>query len=573
MEVKSGNSLTLLFQKEFPCVLVMASIETTQGQENVECDLCHEPVSFFCRRCGVKLCDSCALIHLRAKTKFGHEVVEYASKDDVDTCVCESHPKHECSAYCETCDISICPLCVSVKHKSHEMSDLHEKIEELLKGIAIENDRLQSFRHELEGTLDHMTKQLSSLSSLYQKGKNEITNRGEMWHTLIDNHVKKLHQELDDLKRENEALLQKQKREFERIIGKIDEMNGKFTQLQRSKNVTEMQKFKPVIQERKIVKEIVQYMFPAFHDCKIDENHMQTYFGYIEKNPEMIMSQFDQNFMSGAVAVRKVLEVPTVTTVIETGFFADTNFAFFDMAVTDDKKVWMGGASNELKLYDLQGNLHRTVTISYTGMYICMYNKQVLFIDRNDNTVKTISDDDTVVTMFTTGEWEPKGITGSSSNDLLVLLRKNKQSKVVRYSSTGTVLQEIQYDSQCQPLYQKAWYIAENVNGDIIVTDHKKKIVVAVDRQGIFRYSYSGNEISFKPVGIATDLIGHVFVTDFNGNKIHMLDSDGHFLRNLIPKEGIECPRAVCMISDSEMIVGECLTALAKKIKFIEDLI
>ena len=48
------------------------------------------------------------------------------------------------------------------------------------------------------------------------------------------------------------------------------------------------------------------------------------------KHPEMIMSQFDKNFMSGAVAVRKVLEVPTVTTVIETGVFADTNnnFAF-----------------------------------------------------------------------------------------------------------------------------------------------------------------------------------------------------------------------------------------------------
>ena len=137
------------------------------------------------------------------------------------------------------------------------MSDLHEKIEELLKDIAIENDRLQSFRHELEGILDHMTKQLSSLSSLDQNGKGELTNRREMRHTLIYNHVKKFHQELDGLKRENEAVLQKQQREFERMIGKFDEMNGKFTQLQKSKNVTELQKFKPVIQERKIVKGIV----------------------------------------------------------------------------------------------------------------------------------------------------------------------------------------------------------------------------------------------------------------------------------------------------------------------------
>ena len=66
-----------------------------------------------------------------------------------------------------------------------------------------------------------------------------------------------------------------------------------------------------------------------------------------------------------------------------------------------------------------------------------------------------ISDDDTVVTMFTTGDWEPCGVTGSATGDLLVCLRKDDQSKLVRYSSTGTVLQEIQYDSQGQPLLKE----------------------------------------------------------------------------------------------------------------------
>ena len=86
------------------------------------------------------------------------------------------------------------------------------------------------------------------------------------------------------------------------------------------------------------------------------------------------MSQFYQNFMSGAVAVRKVLEVQTVTTVIETGFLADTNnnFAFFDMAVTDDKKVWMGGASNELNCMTSRKPLpHRHYIIyRYVHLYV-----------------------------------------------------------------------------------------------------------------------------------------------------------------------------------------------------------
>ena len=78
------------------------------------------------------------------------------------------------------------------------------------------------------------------------------------------------------------------------------------------------------------------------------------------------------------------------------------------------------------------------------------------------------------MTILTLGDWLPYGITCNVSGDLLVCLRKDNQSKVVRYSSTGTVLQEIQYDIKCQPLYQWAWYIAENVNGDVVVSDFKK---------------------------------------------------------------------------------------------------
>nr|XP_022307923.1 uncharacterized protein LOC111113924 [Crassostrea virginica] len=174
--------------------------------------------------------------------------------------------------------------------------------------------------------------------------------------------------------------------------------------------------------------------------------------------------------------------------------------------------------------------------------------------------------------MFKTGDWTPFGITGSASGDLLVILNKDDQSpKVVRYSSTGTVLQEIQYDSQCQPLYQEAWYIAENVNGDIIVTNYTKGIVTTVDRHGIFRYSYSGSDSSFHPLGMGTDSTGHVLIADYHNDKIHMLDRDGRFLRSIIPEGGIKCPRGLCMVGDGEMVIGECLTGRAKAIRFLEE--
>ena len=210
-------------------LLMMASQMISQGQEVVECGLCQIPVSFFCRRCGLNLCDSCVPVHLRVKSKFGHDVVDHASKDDDDVCWCDSHPENKCSAYCKVCDVPICILCASIKHRSHEISELHDKVEELLRDINRENDRLQSFRHEMKTLLDHTTKQLFSLSSVYQKKKDEVTVRWEDWHKQIDKVVKKLHQQLDELKEENKASIEKQKREFEDMIGKMDEINRKTT--------------------------------------------------------------------------------------------------------------------------------------------------------------------------------------------------------------------------------------------------------------------------------------------------------------------------------------------------------
>lgn len=94
-------------------------------------------------------------MHLRMKSKNAHDVVDNVSKDDDDTRFCDFHPRNDCSACCETCNVPICIICVSIKHKSHEMLELSDKLKDLSKVIAMEKYRLQSFKHELETLLNH----------------------------------------------------------------------------------------------------------------------------------------------------------------------------------------------------------------------------------------------------------------------------------------------------------------------------------------------------------------------------------------------------------------------------------
>lgn len=102
--------------------------------------------------------------------------------------------------------------------------------------------------------MNHTTKLLSSISTFYNQRKDELTAQGKEWHKLIEETVKKLHQELDDVQKKHEAVLQKQK--YKEGIGKVNELIEKAIKLQKSKNVKKIQKYLQMIQKQKNFSEV-----------------------------------------------------------------------------------------------------------------------------------------------------------------------------------------------------------------------------------------------------------------------------------------------------------------------------
>lgn len=200
----------------------------------------------------------------------------------------------------------------------------------------------------------------------------------------------------------------------------------------------------------------------------------------------------------------------------------------------------MGGCCSDLKLFDLRGHLHHTVNITCLGVFLCMFNKHVVY--SGIKAVRMIYSTAAVVTMFSVKT------TSRKWSDTAVLVPCSRKS-----STTF------------------ANYITENVNGDITVTDWKKNAVIAVDRLGTFRFSFPGKDSLFDVCSVATDSLGHVIVTDYARDRIHMLNKDRRYLRIIIPGGGIKRPRCVCILAYGEMMVGKGITGLAKRIKYLED--
>ncbi|XP_062589298.1 uncharacterized protein LOC134250953 [Saccostrea cucullata] len=553
----------------------MTSSILRQGQHYLECDICKSPVNFKCKRCAVKLCSTCVGPHMLTKPKNGHDVTEYHEENRPDVGECLSHPQQQFSAFCETCDIPICVLCVSIKHKTHNICELSEKVDTLSDIIAKENERLHSMRSEFEKIFDHISKRTAALPHIYKQSKDNISSHARERHQQIDKAEKALHSDLDELQEKHAEVLLKQKKDFGEILKKLKNLKQTVFSLAKSKDVSGLMELKHELENLQVPTFIEETRPAFFQSLKFNESYTTSYFGYIEtleshKLPIDDLKQQDQTYSS-----RQALDVPTVLSSFDTEFPASKiNNRLYDMVPLGDNRVWTGGESLKLKLFDLQGRLHDTVTITYGGMYLTLHDGHVVYSDITNKTLKKVINGK-VDTLFSTGEWKPFGITCTAARDFLVCLRTTDQtaSKVVRYSSSGDVLQEIQYDSEYQPLFGKTNYVVENGNGDICVADYDKKVMIVVDKFGIFRFSYTGNKESkeeFQATSLTTDSMHHIIITDFLHNKIHMLDRDGRFLRYIIPDQGIRDPRAVCVVREGELMVGECKTGMIKRIQYLK---
>ena len=105
------------------------------------------------------------------------------------------------------------------------------------------------------------------------------------------------------------------------------------------------------------------------------------------------------------------------------------------------------------------------------------------------------------------------------------------RGRVVRYNDTGRLTQVIEHNCLNYTAYIDPIHITENNNGDVVVSDRRRAVVVS-NREGKHWFSYTGHppESTLLPNGIFTDALSHILVCDCKTNAIQMLSKDGVFI-------------------------------------------
>jgi hypothetical protein len=443
----------------------------------------------------------------------------------------------------------------------------------------------QDLRKEIEGDVTEIKMIMDSL-------RTAMKANGESLKSLVDTVVSENMQEADNIEQSLLEKLQSQDTTLDDYISYLHDLLKEFSgYLSSSKLSNIIPKLSEKFPEIRPIPETVKPVNPVFTAGQYSKDDVAKLLGKINfkdakaemrKIKPMEIVSPSPSVKSTSVQkkqnrhkkpdVKQTLSLSPSVTEVRKFSVADVRH-IYHMSLEKSGRVWASDQVGTLVQTNLQGNqLQKIQTRWGYGYHTVTQDGELLFTDDDNNVLKKITQDNKITEFVKTGEWEPISIQSSHINsDILVGMVKDKEGQVKRYNNTGEELQNIQNDNKGQGLYSSPLYIAENINGDVCVSDHDKKAVVVVNESGHYRFSYTGQGSGFYPYGICTDVLGHILVCDGVSDAVHLLGNDGHFLSLLLTvrQHELRSPRSVCVDDDNNLHVGQQHTNTVTVYKYL----
>ena len=547
----------------------------------IPCAKCDNPIAkFHCDTCAKALCPQCKEKHLKDRATRHHVVVEYAKKLDpkyLTALRCHSHNTSDPDLWCNTCDVPICISCITEKHNGHNFSKitikLSEKRDEML-------EETKALRDTTVGKWEEVLKQAKMITTDYIANIDEIDNelkaRAKEMHKQVDIILTKSQQVLHQQKTSG---LDKLKKQEKYLSDKIEELKAEVQRYEDrllDADSNALVQFKPgTIQPKEQLPSLETATVPRFTKGQDDENAMQRMFGQLSTQGVSASNKPSPSSPSSQATTtsdsRKTMVTPTPPSPSSATrkslipspsvqFHFNVDNCYPRLACVEDGRAWMETDVNKLQLVDREGSVKDTISTNFNFYGITVTLDGTLILpDYRNRCIKSISKQKKISTLFRTGGINPYSLCILQSKDIVMTF--NRDSKVDVYRRDGLIRQTFDHIKFKNPIS-----VAENkVNQDIYICEHDKNHdyspgkVIAVDVDGQLRYEYSGQgDKVFCPVGVCTDQMGHVLITDFHNNCVHILDQEGRFIQHILTEQqGLKQPNAIDVDKEGYVWVGE----------------
>lgn len=310
--------------------------------------------------------------------------------------------------------------------------------------------------------------------------------------------------------------------------------------------------------------------WPIFIPGQITLAHVLDIFGELQMQRTTVTDK--------QPSLLKMLKTPVLLDTIQSPHGSMHESRLWNIACEGNEKLWTFGDDDKVCQIERSGLALNTfkVSVNVIGFAFDVLHALVFVVGWADTKIYKF-ECDRVVELLNLHSWLPRGLCHTANGDFLVsmLSTEKKRSRVVRYSGI-TEIQIIENDSKGKLLFsvenKSALHLTENGNGDICVADLAGNAVVVINSYGNFRLKYRGNTNTqsnfrdFVPSAIVNDKNNHLIINEDLKVKIHIIDSDGNFIRYI----DYPCNGGISVDTDHNLVIGELTTGKIRIIKYLE---
>ena len=536
------------------------------AQDILRCDFCQEDDvvgELYCKTCTMHLCSDCVSKHIGTSTiSCFHDIAKYKSSKDFIRPICEAHADEKCEIFCKECNIPFCSQCLSEgSHKHHDITGICGTYAMLKDKIMKDTKYLEeNMVPEFEKNIGQMTNWLAETMEQYDIVAATMCKIESEWYKQLENAV---------LYHKNEIHTSREK-----DVGKLSRCQESLT--------GPLMKIRGVIQENRHILNSLDFVQLFEYRSSVES------FRRVPPLTEITAPKFEQHTtllnqlveLIGKLGSTKIITIPgyTIRThmpepILITKIPSKYKKGIRRLRCQSNNKVWVCGFFDRLlKCFDLKGSVvHRVITKHPPVSMTLNKNGEIIWLE--DYCVNIIKDGESEC-LFKVGDWKLRSVCTTVNDELLVGMNnaQKTEGKVVRYSGLK-IIQEIQKDSEGNLLFCMPYFVHENKNLDICVTEVKLQKVLVTDKTGSLRFAYSGNKAAkktFKPMDLATDSKSQILIADRVNNCIHIIDKDGGFIKIIDCFDLVE-PFSICVSSEDNLCVAEGKSGVIKVIQYMKD--
>ncbi|XP_078341204.1 uncharacterized protein LOC111106380 [Crassostrea virginica] len=545
---------------------------TSWAQDVIICNLCENSALRFCNSCQTDLCLNCVGKHLHEFESLSHDIVPFQHrKIRLVLPECKFHPGQRCEVHCQQCKTPVCVKCFTGNHKGHDVVELEEIVEKKKETIRKEQQKTEAnILSNYQTKDDNIKTQMLKVNAEFAKMKTNMERLRKLWHQEVDDIFDKANNLINswkDIKISSLSTLQTQ------IKNKIPELKQALknqTEVLKSNDASRIYDFKIKLEELKEIPEADDVTYLSLIEKTEQGQELQIeieeFRATLSQKCPPIWAD-DESYHSTKQLLDKAEVISTIPAVCD---------GLINVVCVGLDEAWISGQSYTIKRVDVKGSLKETVATTAILPDITLTEQEELLFTNTFSRTVFIFKQGRIETFITPPEgWVSCRLSCTRSGDVLVNVNKGNKNKILRYRGQN-ILQEIDTDLNKKPIFSEGNYflmITENSNGDICVSDRNAKTVTVVDRTGRVRFRYDGTPVekknSFGPTGIVTDSLGHIIVSDYNNDCLHILDQNGKFLK-CVDNCGLQSPWGLSVDSKGRLWVALTGENAIKVIKYLK---